>query len=58
MLKYPDCLLLAHAAVVADLVELLPAQVSVPISVPGGEGYQDLVNICYYIYYNYMNIYM
>ena len=43
MLKYPDSLLLAHAGIIADLLELLPAEVTVPVSVPHGEGYQDLV---------------
>ena len=43
MLKYPESLLLAHAGVIADLLELLPAEVAVPVSVPHGEGYQDLV---------------
>ena len=43
MLKYPESLLLAHAGVIADLLELLPAEVSVPVRVPHGEGYQDLV---------------
>ena len=42
MLKYPDSLLLAHAGVIADLLELLPAEVTVPVSVPHGEGYQHL----------------
>ena len=43
MLKYPDSLLLAHAGVIADLLELLPAEEAVPVRVPHGEGYQDLV---------------
>ena len=43
MLEYPESLLLAHAGVIADLLELLPAEVTVPVSVPPGEGDQDLV---------------
>ena len=42
MLKYPESLLLTHAGVVADLLELFPAEVAVPVSVPHGEGYQHL----------------
>ena len=43
MLKYSESLLLTHGGVIADLLELLPAEVTVPVSVPHGEGYQDLV---------------
>ena len=43
MLEYSARLLQAHAALGTDLLELLPAEVPVPVSVPDGEGDQDLV---------------